>query len=108
VLVVVFSQSEAHVPRKPTSGGKRTRTPPSRSGLVSSLTEKPAITRLLCCGVEDSGGNTCHMRFISVYIPKVKIVYKLVCILLAKWCVGIGDPSVRQCPAKSKETGYTT
>jgi hypothetical protein len=84
------------VPRKPTSGGKRTRTPPSRSGLVSSLTEKPAITRLLCCGVEDSGGNTCHMRFISVYIPKVKSVYivsKLVCILLAKWCVGIGDPT---------------
>ena len=34
------------------------------------------------------------MRFISVYIPKVKSVYivsKLVCILLAKWCVGIGD-----------------
>jgi hypothetical protein len=29
-----------------------------------------------------------------VYIPKVKSVYivsKLVCILLAKWCVGIGD-----------------
>ena len=30
-----------------------------------------------------------------MYIPKVKSVYivsKLVCILLAKWCVGIGDP----------------
>jgi hypothetical protein len=83
------------VPCKPTPRGKRTRTPPSRSGLVSSLTEKPAITRLLCCSVEDSGGNTYHMRFISVYIPKIKSVYivsKLVCILLAKWCVGIGDP----------------
>ena len=29
----------------------------------------------------------CHTRFISVYT-----VSKLMCILLAKWCVGIGDP----------------
>jgi hypothetical protein len=70
------------VPCKPTPRGKHTRTPPSRSDLVSSLTEKPAITRLLCCGVEDSSGNTCHMRFKSVYMPKIKV-----CISLVNWCV---------------------